>query len=143
MAVVDRKAVWRATIVFQAALLALAGAVSAVLAVIGTGTGCASGPQGATCGHSGQGLPWIVLAPCLFALAATEVRAALRPRGLLLSLIRLVQLPIGLAIVVAEAIWAMTRFNAGPAFLGLVALFIALVVAIGPPGLPRQHQSLG
>jgi len=132
---------WRAAVVVQAALLALAGAVAAVLAVIGTGNGCASGPQGATCGHSGQGFLWIVLAPCLVALAVAEVRAALRPRGRLLIPIRLMQLPIALAIVVAEADWAMTRFNAGPAVLGLMALFIALIVATGPR--LAQNQSGG
>jgi hypothetical protein len=140
--VADRITAWRAAVVVEAALLTLSGSVAAVLAVIGTGSGCASGPQGATCGHSGQGLPWIALAPCLIALAVTEVRAARRPRGRILVLIRLVQLPIALAIVVAEAVWAMTRFNAGSAFLGLVALLIALVVATGPPSSPRQNQSV-
>jgi hypothetical protein len=120
--------------------LALSGSVAAVLAVIGTGNGCASGPQGATCGHSGQGLPWIVLAPCLIALAAIEVRSVVRPRGQMLILIRLIQLPIALAIVVAEGVWAMTRFNAGAAFLGLMALFIAVVVAIGPPSVHRPGE---
>jgi len=141
MAVVDRMTAWRAAIVVQAALLALAGAVAAVLSVIGTGNGCASGPQGATCGHSGQGFPWIVLAPCLVALAIAEVRAALWPRGRLLIAIRLTQLPIALAIVVAEADWAMTRFNAGPAVLALMALVIGVIVATGPRPSPRQNQA--
>jgi hypothetical protein len=131
---------WRATVVVEAALLAIAGSVAAVLAVVGTGTGCASGPYGANCGHSGQGLPWIVLAPCLIALAVAEARAVIRPYGRTLMVIRLMQLPIALAIVVAEAVWAMTQFNAGPAFLGLAALFIALVVAIGPPGVDRPGE---
>jgi hypothetical protein len=132
-------AAWRATVFIEAALLGLLGSVAAVLAVVGTGFGCASGTQSATCGHSGQGLPWIVLGPCLIALALTEVRAALQPRGRLLVLIRLAQLPIAGAVVVAEAVWAITRFNSGPAVLGLVALFIALVVAIGPSG-PRRTR---
>src|SRR5437879_5594931 len=111
---VARLNMWRSAVIAQAALLALAGTLSAVLAVVGTGGGCPSAPLGEPqpkCGHSAQPLPWALLAPCLIVVAVAEVVAAFRPHGRTEIPIRLLQLPIAVAIVVVETAWTVTRFD--------------------------------
>jgi len=135
---------WRSAVVTEAALLALAGILSAVLAVVGTGGGCPSVPLGEpqpTCGNSAQLLPWALLAPCLIAVAVAEVVAAFRPYGAAEIPIRLLQLPIAVAVVVLETVWTVTRFDPILAFIGLGALFICAVVATGPPSTTSNRES--
>jgi hypothetical protein len=140
---VARLNMWRSAVVAQAAFLALAGTLSAVLAVVGTGGGCPSVPRGEPppiCGHSPQPWPWGLLAPCLIVVAVAEVLAAFRRHGPTEIPIRHLQLPIAVAVVVLETVWTVTRFRPILALIGVCALFISAIVATGPPSTTSKRE---